>query len=73
MSTGLHTSLSGNRTRPTVPLQHQNQNQGPLEANLTELGLLGNKHTRKRAKRTVEFTTPGDSTHSHCTYSLRLV
>jgi len=69
MSARLHSSLSGSRSHPTLP--HQQQKQGPVEANLKELGLLGDKYTRRNAKRTVEFTAPGDHTHSTC--SLRLV
>jgi hypothetical protein len=70
MSAGLHTSLSGNPSRPTTTNTSRRQKQGPVEENLTQLGLLGNKYSRKNTKRTVEFTAPAEPSHSTCSRDL---
>ncbi|KAH5291352.1 hypothetical protein HBI11_197130 [Parastagonospora nodorum] len=67
MSPGLHTSLSGSRSHPTLSSHpnHPNhpKNQGPVEASLVELGLLDPRYLRKKTKPTVEITPPGDSAY----------
>jgi hypothetical protein len=72
MSTGLHTSLSGNRSRQTntTTTTSHRQTPGHVEENLSQLGLLGNRYTRKKTKRIVEFAGPAEPSHSTCSRDL---
>jgi hypothetical protein len=78
MSTGLHTSLSGSRSRQTnttnttsttTNTSHR-QTQGHVEENLSQLGLLGNRYTRKKTKRIVQFAGPAEPSYSTCSRDL---
>jgi hypothetical protein len=53
MSNGFNHSLSG-RSHPQSPHNHSKD---PFQSNLYQLGLLGDKYQKKKAKKVVEFSS----------------